>query len=149
IVMTPFLIGAMNSEAGTPTHLPVLQTLSAMAIAYVFGEGLGRLACISFGCCYGMPLAGMGPLARRLFARFHFAFRGETRKIAYESGLGETKVVPVQALTSTVLVLTGLLATEAFLESSFRLALLLALGLSQLWRIFSETLRADYRGDLR
>src|SRR5690606_20826925 len=33
--------------------LPLAPSLAAMAIAYVLGEGLGRLACISFGCCYG------------------------------------------------------------------------------------------------
>jgi len=35
---------------------PIPAGLAAMGIAYVLGEGIGRLACISFGCCYGKPV---------------------------------------------------------------------------------------------
>ena len=31
--------------------LPYLPAMAAAAIAYAFGEGLGRLGCIRFGCC--------------------------------------------------------------------------------------------------
>src|SRR6516165_984591 len=31
----------------------VMPTLAAAAIAYAFSEALGRMACLSFGCCYG------------------------------------------------------------------------------------------------
>jgi hypothetical protein len=34
-------------------RIPLLPALSAGAIACTFGEGVGRLAFISFGCCYG------------------------------------------------------------------------------------------------
>ena len=41
--------------------LPFVPSLAALAVAYAFGEGIGRLACISFGCCYGKPLDGCPP----------------------------------------------------------------------------------------
>src|SRR5208337_2277470 len=46
--------------------------LSAMVTAYAFGEGFGRLACISFGCCYGRALNELPPFARRIFKNLNF-----------------------------------------------------------------------------
>ena len=58
IVLLPWIIQAFNNFA--PEILgrkaPVTQMLAAVAIAYAFGEAFGRLACISFGCCYGKQL---------------------------------------------------------------------------------------------
>jgi hypothetical protein len=51
-------------------------------IAYAFGEGLGRLACISFGCCYGVALPEAHPLLRHMFDRWHFVFSGSMKKIS-------------------------------------------------------------------
>ncbi|MFH1477455.1 MAG: hypothetical protein ABIH24_08210 [Verrucomicrobiota bacterium] len=33
----------------------MLYLLGAVAPAYALGKGIGRLACISFGYCYGRP----------------------------------------------------------------------------------------------
>ncbi len=127
-------------------HVPLRPVLAALTIAYVIGEGVGRLACISFGCCYGKPVDKLGPRARRVFERLSFTFHGETKKIAYAGGLQGVRVVPVQAMTASLLVLCGLGGMELFLRGHVLSAFLLTSALSQLWRGYSETLRADHRG---
>ena len=107
---------------------------------------MGRLACISFGCCYGKSLAHLRPVLRTLFTKCSFTFFGGTKKIAYQGGMEQEKVVPIQAITSIVLVLTALIGTLLFLKSRYSIALALSIGVSQGWRALSETLRADYRG---
>ena len=89
ILITPFVITLVNRIAGEALafHIPVMPAYAAIAIAYAFGEGLGRLACISFGCCYGKPLTSSSELLRRLFAGRGFVFSGSTKKIAYAGGL--------------------------------------------------------------
>ena len=131
---------------GGADGLPILPVLAAMAIAYVLGEGLGRLACISYGCCYGKPLRQCGPLTRRLFAKCAFIFSSPLHKAVYESGLQQQRLVPIQAVTCLLSTLTALVGCGLFLERHFCAALILAMGVSQLWRLFSETLRADFRG---
>ena len=132
------------ADAGAP--LPYLPVLAAAAIAYAFGEGLGRLACISFGCCYGKRVAELTPWAQRLFTRWHFVFEGKTKKIAYASGLEGVQVLPVQALTAILYVATGLAGFWLFLLGRPAVVFVLTLGVTQLWRVYSETLRADHRG---
>lgn len=126
--------------------LPLLPLLAAMAIAYGIGEGLGRLACISFGCCYGRSISAAHPVLRWLFSRFHFRFSGATKKIAYAGGLEDVPVIPVQAITSVLYVATGLLGIALFLHAHYLAAYLLVMVITQAWRVLSETLRADYRG---
>jgi hypothetical protein len=122
---------------------------ASMAIGYTFGEGVGRLACISFGCCYGKPLSRTSPRVQRLFSRFHFIFNGPTKKIAYESGLDGVPVVPIQAMTYCAHAAAGLFAMLIFLRgfivAPFVVSSITSLG----WRIYSETFRADYRGEGR
>jgi hypothetical protein len=144
----PFLLGAVNEWIGKPAEfrIPTLPALAALSIAYVLGEGLGRTACISFGCCYGKPLDRVGPWARRVFEKLHFSFEGPTKKIAYDSGWERVKVVPIQAITAAIYTATAVAGVALFLHSHFRTAFLLCIVLSQLWRAYSETLRADYRG---
>src|SRR5262249_28008774 len=124
----------------------MIPLVAALAIACVLGEGMGRLACISFGCCYGKPLEDLGQLAQRTFGRLAFSFQGKTRKIAYASGLRGVPVVPIQAITAGVLSLLGLIATWLFLNGRITAALVVAVSGNGLWRILSERLRADYRG---
>lgn len=121
--------------------------LAALAIAYSFGEGLGRLACISFGCCYGKQLTSAPSWQRRIFLGRSFIFNGRTRKVAYEGGMEGIKVIPVQALTAIIYSCIALISTTLFLHSMYGLAFVLALASTQVWRIYSETMRADYRGD--
>jgi prolipoprotein diacylglyceryltransferase len=148
MLVVPLVVTAIGS-CGDTYRIPLAPAMAALTIAFLLGEGVGRLACISFGCCYGKPLSDVGPVARRLFGKFHFAFHGATKKIAYDSGLEGIKVVPVQALTSVLYLTTGLAGMLLFLGSFYRSAYLLTIIVAQVWRVGSETLRADYRGEGR
>ena len=148
ILIAPGVIYIVNSvltRAGTPP-VALIPTMAALMIAYAFGEGLGRLACISFGCCYGVSLRNAPSPVRRIFCRRHFVFRGQMKKISYASGMEGEEVVPIQALTCILYVVTGLAATLLFLRGSFDTAFVSAMAVTQGWRALSETLRADYRG---
>lgn len=135
---------ASHLNAPQATLIPVM---GALAVAYLLGEGIGRLACLSFGCCYGKPLSELGPKARRIFTPFAATFHGVTKKISYASGLAGVEVVPIQAITSFLSVNIGLMAMYLFLEGYFRAAFLLAALFALAWRILSEYFRADYRGE--
>lgn len=144
-LILPLLIFAWN-RAGLGLAMPPAPVMAAFAIAYGFGEGVGRLACISFGCCYGRPVAELPAVWRKWFGQAHFIFHGTTKKIAYAGNLEGVAVVPVQALTAVVCCGSGLAATALFLYGHFAAAVTLSLIVTQLWRFASEFLRADYRG---
>jgi len=127
-------------------HVPMIETLAAMMISYAFGEGVGRLACISFGCCYGKPLADCGPFIQKIFRRWNFVFWGRTKKIAYAQQLEGQAVVPIQALTAVLYTGAGMLSLYLFLKGFAAGALIMALLVTQNWRFVSEFLRADHRG---
>ena len=127
-----------------PLNLPAV--LTALVSGAVLGEGLGRLACISFGCCYGKPLHRCHRLLIRLLAPVAFVFSAATKKAVYEGGLAGVKLVPVQGLTSILCTATALVASWLFLEGRFRAAFLFCLLVCQCWRVLSEMLRADFRG---
>ena len=118
-----------------------------MSIAYTLGEGIGRLACISFGCCYGKPLADCSPLINKIFQKHNFIFSGKTKKIAYADAFDGKRVIPVQALTTVIYSLTGLAGCYLFLKGFTTAAFVLTLIVTQIWRAFSEFLRADFRGE--
>lgn len=145
LVTTPWVLMAMN-KLNPGNHLPFMPLLSAAAIAYAIGEGVGRLACISFGCCYGKPLSTYSPSLQRMLRPWAFVFEGKTKKISYESGLDGQPVLPVQAVTAALYVGAALLATSFFLGGGYSTALVLIVVVTQVWRTISELLRADYRG---
>jgi len=151
IIVTPWVILATNRFAGDMMHfsLPLYPTLAAVSIAYAAGEGTGRLACISYGCCYGKPLSKSGPLLRRLFEHRSFVFTGKTKKIAYASHLDGVKVIPVQAVTCIIYTIAALIGIAFYLNNAFFIAFIIPLVTTQLWRVLSEFLRADYRGNGR
>jgi len=144
----PALIATFNATLGAAfgIRVPWLPALAASAVSYALGEGIGRLACISFGCCYGKPLAQCSPLIRRIFAHWHFAFHGPIKKAAYESGLEGVPLVPIQALTAVCCTAFALAGSWLFLRGHYSTALLVGIGGTQIWRCLSEWLRADYRG---
>ncbi len=150
-LLLPWIVVACNRYALAPSAppLPVLAVMAAISIGYAFGEGLGRLACISYGCCYGKALQDCGPRLRRVFSRRHFVFHGATKKIAYAAGLEGESVVPIQGVTALLYCGTGLLGATLFLAGQFAAAFLLTALVTQAWRVFSELWRADYRGSGR
>ena len=147
-LMAPWIIEALNATRARALggEIPVVPALAAMSVAYAYGEGLGRLACISFGCCYGKSLDQLSPRMRRLFESFSFTFAGATKKVAYEGSLEGVRVAPVQAITAVVFIIIALAGAYLFLKSYFTASLLLAAAGTQAWRFLSEKLRADMRG---
>jgi prolipoprotein diacylglyceryltransferase len=127
-------------------HVPMIPVLASISIAYGLGEGLGRLACISFGCCYGKPVSQCSPWIRRIMGRHPFVFSGKTKKVAYEGGLDGTEVIPIQALTAISLIVISLAGVLLYLKGCYTLAFILVMVSTQAWRVVSELLRADYRG---
>ncbi len=127
-------------------HLPMLPVLAAIAVAYTLGEGLGRLGCISFGCCYGKRLKDCSPFLQRLFAGTAFIFDGQTKKAIYEGKLSGEPLIPIQAITCILYCLTAIAGSFLFLRGHCTAALILSISVTQIWRILSETLRADFRG---
>ncbi|MCB2187013.1 MAG: prolipoprotein diacylglyceryl transferase [Deltaproteobacteria bacterium] len=144
LLLAPWLAKAASLALDRP--LPVTPCLAALSVAYALGEGLGRLACLSFGCCYGRPLDESPAWARFLVGGRSLRFLGATKKIAYESGLEGRPVLPVQAMSAVVGVTAGLVGLYLFLEAWFTAALLVALVATSVWRLVAETLRADFRG---
>lgn len=127
----------------------VLPILAAVAIVYALSEAIGRMACLSFGCCYGKPLRQASPRIGKLFAHFPTVFHGRTKKAAYASDLADEPLIPVQTTTAIIFTLTGLVGLTLFLAGYWRLAgVIPALG-TWGWRAVSENLRADYRGEQR
>jgi hypothetical protein len=149
MILTPLLVVSMRSlfDAWTTSGFQVITVLAALAVAYAFGEGVGRLACISFGCCYGKPLADVHPLLQKIFKHCNFVFDGSTRKIVYADGFAGVKVVPVQAITAILFCGVGLVSMYLFFISHFSTAFVLSMAVTQTWRFASEFLRADYRGE--
>lgn len=151
MLIAPWTILLVNAAAGEywHGHLPVTATLAALAIAYALGEGTGRLACISFGCCYGKPPSMAPDWLARLFGRYHFVFAGAMKKVAYEGGFEAMPVIPIQGVTSVLLVATGMAGLSLFLKDRMLEAFLVTWLAAQSWRAISEVLRADYRGSGR
>ena len=151
VVITPAAIWSVNLVLGGhyQSHLPMLPLFAAMIIAYSFGEGIGRLGCISFGCCYGKSLNETNKLFKSLFRSWNFTFFGELKKIAYASGLEGKKVIPIQAITAMIYTTTALIGTWFYLQSDYRTAFLLTIAVTQAWRVFSEFMRADFRGAMK
>lgn len=148
VLSLPLTIGLAKwaANATTSQSLDALAMLAAAAISYTLGEAIGRLACLSFGCCYGKPLDQAGPLQRALYGRGATTYRGKMKKIAYASNLENTPVIPVQSIASVVLFGLFLAGLWLFWRQHYGAAFSVCLWGSQLWRIYSETLRADYRG---
>ena len=144
IVAAPFIVLMFNALVDNP--IPVLPVMAALAVAYSIGEGLGRLACLSFGCCYGQPLSKIHPFLARCLKNVSISFDGMTKKVSYEADLEGVPVVPVQAMTSILYVFTGHLGVYLFLNEKYGEAFILSIIVTQGWRFFSELLRADYRG---
>jgi hypothetical protein len=145
-LVTPAILWIVDLAIGGKNPVPMVPALASISIAYGLGEGFGRLACISFGCCYGKPLSQCGPWIRRIIGGHPFVFSGKTKKIAYEGGLDGTEVVPIQAITAILHLGVSLVGIFLYLKGCYSVALILVMVFTQAWRAVSELLRADYRG---
>ncbi len=147
-IVVPLLAIVLAQIAPRLLHqnIPVLPVIAAVVIAYVLAESIGRLACLSFGCCYGVPLRDAKPAIAHLFRRHPAIIEGATKKAAYASGLSGEPLVPVQTITSAIFALSGIAGLALFLGQKFSLAALIPLVASCGWRVSSEWLRADHRG---
>lgn len=151
LLLLPLLVYLTNVTLGRwmNFHISLLIMLAAVSTAYAFGEGIGRLACVSFGCCYGKPLGSCSGLIQSLFRKFHLVFTGSIKKAAYAGGLEGQPVIPIQALTAIVCCLAGLAGVYLFLSGFFMAAALVTFTVTHAWRLVSEIWRADYRGGRR
>ena len=138
---------ALSSKADYSIH--ALPLLAAATISYALAEAIGRLACISFGCCYGMPLRDASPWLARFFRRYPLTFYGTTKKAAYASGFEKEPLIPVQALTSVIFAFSGLVGLGFFLTQNWKMALIVPAAGTWGWRAIAESLRADFRGSSR
>jgi hypothetical protein len=153
LLIAPWVIVLVNRFAINPFmagpshhHPEVMVVLAAITASFALGEGIGRLSCISFGCCYGKPLNRMSPFFRKIFSHLYFVFHGKTKKIAYADGLDGSRIIPIQAITSIVLCVTGMAGIYLFLKGFFVTAFVGVVAATQIWRFLSEFIRADYRG---
>jgi hypothetical protein len=128
VVMPPLAL-MCNAVMGEAV-IPIAPLLAAAGVAFVLGEGIGRLACISFGCCYGVPLKDCPALVRRLLGKRSFSFTGPTKKASYEGRLEGVPLVPIQAITTVVLTLTAFAAGMLFLGGWYRASFVLSVVLS-------------------
>jgi hypothetical protein len=150
-ITAPWIISLLNVTIADAIgkRIPVIPALAAGSVAYAYGEGFGRLSCISFGCCYGKKVEQLSRPLRRIFESANFVFAGSTKKVAYEGNMEGVHVVPVQALTAVIYTITALAGTYLYLKSYFVTALMVTMILTQVWRVLSEILRADLRGKAR
>lgn len=146
LIMAPVVVVSINGVSHQPDVLPMVPVLSTLVISFALGEGIGRLACISYGCCYGKPLSACAPVMQTLFKTLHFRFTGATKKIAYAGNLESVPVVPIQAVTAIVSTTGYMVGMGLFLTGRFAASLFVSLLITQAWRAVSETWRADYRG---
>jgi hypothetical protein len=149
IVPPAVWFGERALRSWTQLNIFALPLLAAAAIAYAMAEAIGRLACISFGCCYGMPLRQAPSWLARLFRRRNLVLHGHTKKAAYASGLDEEPLIPVQAVTSIVFALAGFAGLILFLAQQWRWAMIVPAIGTWGWRSLAENLRADHRGHSR
>lgn len=147
IVAAPWCIIAVNRFlSGVEEPLPIIPVLAAMSIGYTLGEGLGRLGCISYGCCYGKPVKACPRWMQIIFKRTGLIFHGQLKKVAYEGQLAGERLVPIQAITCLLYTGGAIIGTALFLRGYYTAALLFTIILTQLWRVLSEIFRADFRG---
>lgn len=146
ILSPPLLALGMHSAWFAALDNHYMAILAAMSITYVIGEGIGRLACISFGCCYGKPLRHSPLWVQRLLRAVSTVYWGKTKKIAFAGDMEAVQVIPIQAMTCLLFTLLALIGIVCFYHAEFTAAFLVTLIGSQLWRFYSEFFRADYRG---
>lgn len=125
----------------------IIPILSAISIGYTLGEGVGRIGCLSFGCCYGKEVDKISSaFLKKVFLRWNTVFTGRLKKASYASNLEGKKTVPVLSMGIIIYNATSIFGIVLFMYGSYVAALLFTFIISQAYRFVSEFLRADYRG---
>ncbi len=125
----------------------LLPILSTMSVSFLLGESIGRLGCISFGCCYGKKVEEVNnTFLKKVFNNFNTVYYGDLKKASYASNLNGIKTVPIQAMSVLINLILSFIGQLLFLESNYTLSLVITILGNQLFRFFAEFLRADYRG---
>lgn len=102
IVLGPWLVWLTEAAVQRLAHMGFnnMAVMSALVVGYALGEGIGRLACISFGCCYGRPMDQMPRLVRRYFS--WATFTGFAGSEALVSAVGAYSLsVPISGASKT------------------------------------------------
>ncbi len=120
--------------------------LTSASVSFLFGEGMGRLACVSFGCCYGKQVKTLKGVLYKIFSVFFIRFTGDTKKISYASNLQGKKIVPIQIITAFIYIFSGSLCMYLLLDGRVMASFLISSLCIFVWRLLSEFLRCDYRG---
>jgi hypothetical protein len=151
IVLGPWLVFVMETIARRTLGIgfDAMAVMASLMVGYALGEGIGRLACISFGCCYGRPIDQMPHFVQRYLSWATFTYTGCTKKIAYAHHLEGQRVFAIQAVTSVLYTTSALAGTLMVLNGDHAWAYFVCLFVTQGWRFLSEFLRSDYRGDRR
>jgi len=145
LVASPWVLWSIEKALSVPRG-ELSPLLAAMVVAYALGEGLGRLACLSYGCCFGKRLDRSGSVMRFLFGGIAAVFRGKTKKAAYDGNLEGVELVPIQAITAVAYSVTSLISAHVFLCGRSGESFMIAAAATLCWRPHSEVFRADYRG---
>lgn len=147
LLLVPLLLGFnLVLKHFNQSALPLFPSMAAAAVAYSFSEGIGRLACLSFGCCYGRRISTLKGVIKCLFSVWNSRFKGKTKKISYADGWEGKKVIPIQKITSCIYAANALAGTVLFLSGNYRISFAATIFVTLFWRVLSEFLRADFRG---
>ncbi len=148
LLIAPVSLTGIEALGWSSEHLQpsLIVLLAAISVAFCFGEGLGRLACLSFGCCYGRPIQSLPPFWRKMLARCSISFGSATKKAVYAGRLGGFDLVPIQAVSAITLSCLGGAGWSLFILGHLEAAFLATALPYHCWRIVSEYFRADYRG---
>ncbi len=141
-VPTVFLVIVYLNLDINQYFLPILTSLS---ISATLGEGIGRLACLSFGCCYGKPMKQINFLPSLLKVKFN----SSTKKAVYDSNYVNVELLNIQGLVVIVYTFIALSSILLFISQKYYIAFILTFIIPPLIRFFSEFLRDDHRGSTK
>jgi phosphatidylglycerol:prolipoprotein diacylglycerol transferase len=117
---------------------PMLDLTDVTVRSGTLGHAIGRLGCISFGCCFGRPTK----------VSFAVCYHNSQAKAVRGAGLQGVPLLPVPLYESVfLLALFGLLNGIAFAGAAQGLPTAVYLILYGSARLFLETLRYDDGGD--
>ena len=138
-----YLALKLSADGNSESIMPLL---AAIGCSYLIGEGIGRLSCLSFGCCYGKPLKKYNGFIRKILSPFAVRFYGKLKKASYESGYEAKKLFPIQNITAVIYSASAVFSAWLFFTGEFRISFLFSIITAFAWRIISEFFRADFRG---